>query len=301
MVALTAKEIPEDRRWLNAQGLSPGDQVASNRVRRHHRPTKSKTPLANLATLLVVGVAVLACTGNGPSGTATSPTLGYSGVVPQGDVGVQRVNEVNDKSASSAGSLPYDSNLAMHDIFPWPSVMSAKKDRTLEEIARVGDRSLVPVLVEILQYMPPGELRERVATALRALTKQSFASHDWDGWMEWLGRNREGHEPPSEYVQWKIDLMVGLDPRFGQFLRPALEYSRIDLTEVVWGGVMPNEIPDLTDPPIVTAPDDSYLSSKARVFGVTIDGESRAYPLRIVNAHEMVNDVVGGEPISLAW
>ncbi|HIC76097.1 MAG TPA: DUF3179 domain-containing protein, partial [Candidatus Poseidoniales archaeon] len=30
------------------------------------------------------------------------------------------------------------------------------------------------------------------------------------------------------------------------------------------------------------------------VFGVTIEGESRAYPLRIVNAHEMVNDVVGG-------
>ena len=38
-----------------------------------------------------------------------------------------------------------------------------------------------------------------------------------------------------------------------------------------------------------------------RVFGVTINGESRAYPLRIVNAHEMVNDTVGGEPISLLW
>ena len=38
-----------------------------------------------------------------------------------------------------------------------------------------------------------------------------------------------------------------------------------------------------------------------RVFGVTINGDSRAYPLRIVNAHEMVNDVVGEEPISLMW
>ena len=179
--------------------------------------------------------------------------------------------------------------------------MSVKKDRALEEIAREGDRSLVPVMVEILKYAPSGEFRERVATTLRVLTGQSFASHDWDGWMEWLGGNREGHEPPSAYVEWKIDLMASLDARFGEFLRPALEYSRIDLTEVVWGGAMPNEIPDLTNPLIVTAADAGYLSPEARVLGVTIDDDSRAYPLRIVNAHEMVNDVVGGEPISLAW
>ena len=37
------------------------------------------------------------------------------------------------------------------------------------------------------------------------------------------------------------------------------------------------------------------------VLGVNINGETKAYPLRIVNAHEMVNDTVGGEPISLMW
>ena len=38
-----------------------------------------------------------------------------------------------------------------------------------------------------------------------------------------------------------------------------------------------------------------------RVFGLEINGDVRAYPLRVVNAHEMVNDSVGGEPISLMW
>ena len=38
-----------------------------------------------------------------------------------------------------------------------------------------------------------------------------------------------------------------------------------------------------------------------RVFGVSINGEHRAYPLRIVNAHEMANDWLGGEPIALAY
>ena len=63
----------------------------------------------------------------------------------------------------------------------------------------------------------------------------------------------------------------------------------------------PNDSPDLTSPLIVPATEAVDFDADDRVFGVTIEGESRAYPLRIVNAHEMVNDVVGGEPISLMW
>ena len=169
------------------------------------------------------------------------------------------------------------------------------------EIARMGDRSMVLPLVEALRYMPSGALREQVATALREVTEQSDTDDDWEGWTEWLGRNRESHEPPPEYVKWKIDLMAGLDSRFLEFLTPALEYSPIDLTEVVWGRVGPNDRPDPTSPLIVPATEAVYFDADDRVFGVTIEGESRAYPLRIVNAHEMVNDVVGGEPISLMW
>jgi hypothetical protein len=64
---------------------------------------------------------------------------------------------------------------------------------------------------------------------------------------------------------------------------------------------LPDEIPDLRNPPMIAASEADYLNANDRVFGVTINGDSRAYPLRIVNAHEMVNDVVGEEPISLMW
>ena len=37
------------------------------------------------------------------------------------------------------------------------------------------------------------------------------------------------------------------------------------------------------------------------VFGVAINGDYRAYPLRILDWHEMANDVVGGEPVALAY
>jgi len=43
------------------------------------------------------------------------------------------------------------------------------------------------------------------------------------------------------------------------------------------------------------------LVSADRVIGVSIGGESRAYPLRLMRWHEVVNDVVGGEPIAVTY
>ncbi len=37
------------------------------------------------------------------------------------------------------------------------------------------------------------------------------------------------------------------------------------------------------------------------VIGVAIDGEARAYPVSILNRHEMVNDVVSGVPLLVTW
>lgn len=38
-----------------------------------------------------------------------------------------------------------------------------------------------------------------------------------------------------------------------------------------------------------------------RVVGVVVNGEARAYPLRLLAWHEVVNDVVGGAPIVVTW
>lgn len=44
-----------------------------------------------------------------------------------------------------------------------------------------------------------------------------------------------------------------------------------------------------------------YLVSSDRVIGVSIDNESRAYPLRVLNWHEVVNDTLGGETIAVTY
>jgi len=38
-----------------------------------------------------------------------------------------------------------------------------------------------------------------------------------------------------------------------------------------------------------------------RVVGLTVGGESRAYPLSLLNAHEIVNDTLGGVPIAVTF
>jgi hypothetical protein len=37
------------------------------------------------------------------------------------------------------------------------------------------------------------------------------------------------------------------------------------------------------------------------VIGVYINGDARAYPIRMLSRHEIVNDVVGGEYIAVTW
>ena len=37
------------------------------------------------------------------------------------------------------------------------------------------------------------------------------------------------------------------------------------------------------------------------VIDVTIGGESRAYPIRVLRIREMANDVLGGTPILVTW
>ena len=59
-------------------------------------------------------------------------------------------------------------------------------------------------------------------------------------------------------------------------------------------------IPAITDPQFVPA-SAAKLDADAPVIGVTLNGESHAYSLYLLNGHEIVNDVVGGQNIATTW
>ena len=44
-----------------------------------------------------------------------------------------------------------------------------------------------------------------------------------------------------------------------------------------------------------------WMESDEFVLGVEIEGDARAYPIKVLSRHEVVNDIVGGKPIAVTW
>jgi uncharacterized protein DUF3179 len=61
-------------------------------------------------------------------------------------------------------------------------------------------------------------------------------------------------------------------------------------------------IPALVHPKFVEAGQvGKLLDDRDRVLGIFINGEAKAYPIRILSWHELVNDQAGGRPILVSW
>jgi hypothetical protein len=61
-------------------------------------------------------------------------------------------------------------------------------------------------------------------------------------------------------------------------------------------------IPAIFDPTFVSAEEaDAFFDPDDLVIGVSIEGDHRAYGTAFLSNREVVNDVVGGEPIAVTW
>ena len=68
------------------------------------------------------------------------------------------------------------------------------------------------------------------------------------------------------------------------------------------GGPPPDGIPAIEDPRFAEATAaPASLDDGDPVFGVALGGEAKAYPQSVLVWHEIVNDVVGGEPVSVTY
>ncbi len=82
------------------------------------------------------------------------------------------------------------------------------------------------------------------------------------------------------------------------------DFSRatVPLEEIVSGGPPKDGIPALDHPRFESVREaDSWLADKEPVAVVRSAGEVKAYPLQILIWHEIVNDVVGGVPVSVTF
>lgn len=173
---------------------------------------------------------------------------------------------------------------------------SARREAA-RRLAEAGDASLVPGLVDAFFFLPKNG-RAEALEALSALSGERPGERYHD-WVELVGR-RQDLAPKPGYAEWKGELFSRIDPRYRTILATGPP-PRIRLEEVVFGGVRVEGIPALDRPAHVPAAKAGDLLDSEKVFGVVAGGEARAYPLRILDWHEMANDVVGGEPVTLSY
>ena len=84
----------------------------------------------------------------------------------------------------------------------------------------------------------------------------------------------------------------------GEFELEGFAFNR---EEIRAGGPGKDGIPALLNPETVPAARAGFLRPGDRVVAVSIGEESRAYPIRILNWHEAINDTVGGVPIAVVY
>lgn len=164
-----------------------------------------------------------------------------------------------------------------------------------EWIEKRNKPDIVPALIRTLRYFP--EDSTHTLPLLKKLTGQELGKR-WFHWVVWLEANPIDSFKNNELFLSHI--FSRIDPQFEVFFYNDIE-RKIRLNEITWGGVRKDGIPALNRPKLVWPQEATYLREKDLVFGISINGDTRAYPYRIMDWHEMLNDVIGGVPVSLAY
>ena len=84
---------------------------------------------------------------------------------------------------------------------------------------------------------------------------------------------------------------------------PKTDFSRhtVDLADIISGGPPKDGIPAIDDPRTVPVAGHDGLLGVEPVISVVVAGEARAYPLRILVWHEIVNDDINGIPLAVTY
>ena len=135
------------------------------------------------------------------------------------------------------------------------------------------------------------------ASLMQLVANKVGGEHGYDlgAWQRAMWNAPEARHP--RYAAFKGALYSFIDPRFSAYFDEVGEPS-IRLDEIVWGGVRQDGIPPLRNPMMLAADDIGYLEDDHIVFGISVNGDVRAYPKRILAWHEMFVDVVGGVPVA---
>lgn len=92
------------------------------------------------------------------------------------------------------------------------------------------------------------------------------------------------------------DVPSALDDPFAEGLpEPTLDMDRVQQLLPADG------IPAIDDPTFLETGEADFVDDREPVLAVEVDGDARAYPVQILTWHEIVNDTIGGRPITVSF
>lgn len=171
---------------------------------------------------------------------------------------------------------------------------AAKQQAALEMIASEWHPGFAPMILELYHIGNNPRITRQLMDIMRKQTGQTFGNN-LDEWYRWIWKQPETRHP--EYAEFKARLYQLIDPKFANYFT-GIKSSDIRLDEVRWGGVMQDGIPPLHSPKMVAAAQAGYMADTDVVFGVSVNGDDRAYPKRVLAWHEMFTDTIGGIPFA---
>lgn len=105
------------------------------------------------------------------------------------------------------------------------------------------------------------------------------------------------------FAFWGITALAGEVPSSWKQEWPRTDFRKttVDFSEIMSGGPPKDGIPAIDDPQFKPVSQISDLGEQEPVITLTVNGEAKAYPLRILMWHEIANDDIGGVPVTVTY
>ncbi|MEM6972990.1 MAG: DUF3179 domain-containing (seleno)protein [Pseudomonadota bacterium] len=221
------------------------------------------------------------------------------------------IERFGEPPASPFGPLDTALSAALHTAFVETMAQAAwgpPQNEALEVIAASGDPRVVWAIADMMRFTWQQHFDNALAeTAADLLGIELTRQQGWGAITDHL-------------IAWDIPAYPGyLETKRGIFTNFVPGWDRlfvegeIDWRLVSWGGVLIDDraydttdkicncIPAADNPKVSSAEDATWLKDEDIVFGVEVGGEYRAYPRRIMEVREMVNDTLGGRDLGIPY
>ncbi len=182
------------------------------------------------------------------------------------------------------------------------------QSEALKRIAASGDPRLGWLISDLTRVVSDPRLSAMLATAASELmgVELEFGDH----WRVMTDHLIAWNVPaPPGYLAAKRRIYTVVVPGWERLFAP----GSIDWRHVSWGGVSIDDrpfgktdqpcscIPAADNPPVSDVEDASWLEDDDVIFGIGVNEEFRAYPRRIMEVREMINDTLGGRHLGIPY